>query len=100
MCRVLYVSWLFITVMLPCVYAEDLPSTNWQLEPSLKYDTLCLLNVLSGDPYYLHYYQAEYDRFHPLLTLEEQAAFVQLKHKIKDEGHEIVSAKLALTTPQ
>src|SRR5215469_11033363 len=71
-------------------------STAWQLKPSLKYDALCLLNTLSGDPYYLHYYQAEYDHFHPLFTPEEQAAFIQLKHVIKDEGHEIISAKLAL----
>ena len=81
------------------LFAETAPlhtSTDWQLKPSFKYDTLCLLNVLSGDPYYLHYYQAEYDHFHPLFTPEEQAAFAQLKHVIKDEGHGIVSAKLAL----
>jgi hypothetical protein len=72
------------------------PGTHWELEPSLKYDTLCLLNALSGDPYYLQYYQAEYNHFHPLFTSEEQAAFVQLKRVIKDEGHEIISAKLAL----
>ena len=71
-------------------------STDWQLKPSLKYDALCLLNVLSGDPYYLHYYQAEYDHFHPLFTPKENAAFVQLKHVIKDEGGDIVSAKLTL----
>jgi hypothetical protein len=79
--------------------AETTPldtSTDWQLNPSLKYDTLCLLNALSGDPYYLHYYQAEYDRFHSLFTPEEQASFVQLKHVIKDDGHGIISAKLAL----
>lgn len=79
--------------------AETAPlhtSTDWQLKPSLKYDTLCLLNALSGDPYYLNYYQAEYDHFHPLFAPEEQAAFLQLKHVIKDEGHGIVSAKLAL----
>src|SRR5580698_6043569 len=70
--------------------------TDWKLKPSLKYDALCLLNVLSGDPYYLRYYQAEYDHFHPLFTPEEQAAIIQLKHTIKDEGHEIISAKLAL----
>src|ERR1700719_4723948 len=72
------------------------PDTYWQLKPSLKYDTLCLLNALSGDPYYLEYYQAEYNHFHPLFTPEEQAAFIELKHVIKDEGHGIVSAKLAL----
>jgi hypothetical protein len=70
--------------------------TNWQLKPSLKYDALCLLNALSGDPYYLNYYQREYDHFHSLFTPEEQVAFVQLKHVIKDEGGGIVSAQLAL----
>ncbi len=71
-------------------------STDWELKPSLKYDVLCLLNVLSGDPYYLHYYQAEYDHFHPLFTPEENAAFVKLKRVIKDDGGGIVSARLAL----
>jgi hypothetical protein len=83
----------------PLLRAETVPfhtSTEWQLKASLKYDTLCLLNALSGDPYYLHYYQAEYDHFHPLFTPAEQAAFAQLKHVISDEGHGIVSAKLTL----
>src|SRR5215467_10123962 len=71
-------------------------STHWELKPSFKYDALCLLNVLSGDPYYMEYYQAEYDHFHPLFTPEENAALLQLKHVIKDEGGGIVSAKLAL----
>jgi hypothetical protein len=71
-------------------------ATNWQLKPSLKYDALCLLNVLSGDPYYLKYYQSEYEHFHPLFTPEEQAAFGQLRHVIKDQGGGIISAKLAL----
>ncbi|MFZ0806365.1 MAG: hypothetical protein WAN03_09290 [Candidatus Sulfotelmatobacter sp.] len=70
--------------------------TDWQLKPSLKYDALCILNVLGGDPFYLHYYQAEYDHFHPLFTPAEQNAFAELKHVIKDEGHGIISAKLAL----
>ncbi|MGA7630438.1 MAG: hypothetical protein WCB11_06705 [Terriglobales bacterium] len=83
----------------PLLTAETVPihpTTDWQLKPFLKYDTLCLLNALSGDPYYLHYYQTEYEHFHPLFTPEEQAAFAELKHVIKDEGHGIVSAKLAL----
>ena len=62
----------------------------------MKYDALCLLNVLSGDPYYLHYYQAEYDHLHPMFTPAENAAFVELKHVIKDDGGGIVSARLAL----
>lgn len=82
-----------------CSYAQtaDLhASTDWELKPSLKYDTLCLLNVLSGDPYYLEYYQAEYNHFHPLFTQQEQAAFVELKHILKDENGGIVSATLTL----
>src|ERR1700737_3986962 len=83
----------------PLLYEETAPlhlGTDWQLKPSLKYDALCLLNALSGDPYYLQYYQAEYEHFHALFTPEEQAAFARLKHVIKDEGREIVSAKLTL----
>ncbi|MGD0443424.1 MAG: hypothetical protein ABSA39_05760 [Edaphobacter sp.] len=66
------------------------------MKPSLKYDALCLLNALSGDPYYLHYYQDEYDHFHPLFTPKEQAAFVELKRIFKDEGGGIISATLTL----
>jgi hypothetical protein len=97
--RVSCISLLLLTISVPLLKAEapqKRSTTDWQLAPSLKYDILCLLNALSGDPYYLHYYQAEYDHFHPLFTPEEQAAFIQLKHTIKDEGHEIISAKLAL----
>jgi hypothetical protein len=93
------VGLLSLVTLFPSLQAETVSlhtSTDWQLKPSLKYDTLCLLNALSGDPYYLHYYQAEYDHFHPLFTPEEQAAFVQLKHVIKDEGQGIISAKLTL----
>jgi len=71
-------------------------TTGWELRPSLKYDALCLLNALSGDPFYLDYYRAEYAHFHPLFTPDEEAAFLRLKHVIKDEGHGIVSARLAL----
>lgn len=83
-------------VLLHASTAQNGSSTNWQLESSMKYDALCLLKVLSGDSYYLYYYQAEYDHFHPLFAPEEQAAFTRLKHAIKDEGHEIISAKLAI----
>lgn len=95
----------FLFVLGPKVISSTTPSqksaafhstTVWQFQPSLKYDALCMLNVLSGDPYYLHYYQAEYDHFHPLFTPEENAAFVELKHVIKDEGKGIISAKLTL----
>lgn len=70
--------------------------TDWRLEPSLKFDALCLLNALSGDPYYLEYYQAEYDRFKPQFTPKELAAFASLKKILKDEAGGIISANLAL----
>lgn len=70
--------------------------THWELKPSLKYDSICLLNVLSGDPYYLEYYKPEYEHFHPLFTPQEQAAFADLKRILKDEAGGIISANLAL----
>ncbi len=71
-------------------------TTDWDLKPSFKFDVLCALNVLSGDPYYLEYYKADYDRLSPLLRSNERAALVNLKRRIKDEHGGIISAQLAL----
>jgi hypothetical protein len=71
-------------------------TTDWEVKPSLKYDTLCALNFLSGDPYYLEYYKADYDRLAPQLRAEERTAFANLKRRIKDENGGIISAQLAL----
>jgi hypothetical protein len=76
--------------------AEFHTTTDWDIRPSLAFDTLCVLNVLSGDPYYLHYYQSDYDRLTPKLLPQERAAFANLKRRIKDENGGIISAKLAL----
>jgi hypothetical protein len=70
--------------------------TQWELQPSLKYDAICALNMLSGDPYYLDYYKTDYDRLAKQFTPAELAAFVNLKHRIKDQNGGIVSASLAL----
>jgi hypothetical protein len=70
--------------------------TNWQLNPSLKYDALCFLNIATGDPYYLKFYPDAYTQVEPLLTPEARGALAQLKRKIKDEGGSIISAFLAL----
>jgi hypothetical protein len=96
MLRILYCLLLLCLTVGPAGAVQLHTTTDWQIQPSLKYDALCLLNALSNDPFYLRYYQAEYDHFHPLFTPEEQVAFAQLKHVIKDEGHGIVSARLAL----
>jgi hypothetical protein len=70
--------------------------TRWDVRPSLKYDALCALNILSGDPFYLKYYEADYDRLAPKLTPAERAEFVAIKQIIKDKNKGIVSADLAL----
>lgn len=87
-----------LTVSLP---AQELPAgfhstTDWDLRPSFMFDTLCALNFLSGDKYYLDFYQADYDRLSPQLRPKERAAFVSLKRRIKDQNGGIISAQLAL----
>ena len=69
---------------------------SWEVLPSLKFDALCFLNALSGDPFYLNYYGEEYERFEPLLTPAAKDALAELKRVIKDDGGGIISAKLAL----
>jgi hypothetical protein len=71
-------------------------TTDWDLRPSFMFDTLCALNFLSGDEYYLKFYQADFDRLSPKLRPKERAAFVNLKHRIKDQNQGIISAQLAL----
>jgi hypothetical protein len=70
--------------------------TDWRVTPSLTLDTVCFLNVLTGDPFYVRYYRDEYARFEPQLTPAARAALAQLKRKIKDEQKNIISAFLAL----
>jgi len=71
-------------------------TTDWEVKPSFKFDILCALNFLTGDPYYLEYYRADYDRLSPQLRPEERTAFADLKRRIKDENGGIISAQLAL----
>ena len=71
-------------------------TTQWAVEPSLKYDALCALNLLSGDPFYLKFYQADYDRLAPRLTPAEKSEFVAVKKVIKNRNKGIVSADLTL----
>lgn len=71
-------------------------TTEWSVTPSLKYDALCVLNILSGDPYYLKFYQADYNRLAPLLTPAEKDEILAIKRIIKDKNKGIVSADLAL----
>ena len=70
--------------------------TNWQVVPSFKFDALCFLGVMTGDPFYLKYYKAEYSMFADRLTPAASRAFAELKRKLKDENHNIISAFLCL----
>ena len=69
--------------------------TQWEVRPSMAYDALCLFNTLSGDPYYLGFYRAEFDHYDPLLQPAERQAFQQVR-QILQARHRIVSSFLVL----
>lgn len=71
-------------------------TTHWRIRPSFMLDTVCFLNVLTGDPFYVRYYKDEYARFEPKFTPAASIALSNLKRKIKDEKKNIISAFLAL----
>ncbi len=71
-------------------------TTQWVVSPSLKYDALCSLDMLSGDPFYLKFYRDDYNRLATRLTPQEKNEFVTIKRIIKDKNKGIVSADLAL----
>lgn len=70
--------------------------TDWRIEPSLKYDAICLINTLTGDPFYLKHYQREYDEFAKALSDPAKEALAHLRHTIKEENRLILSAFLSL----
>lgn len=96
---ILIFSWIINS---PTVAGDKVPQkhvqTHWKTTPSFKYDFLCLLNTLTGDPYYLAYYQQDYQaimtNFQP--SAEVQSALKRLKTQVKDENKNIISAYLCL----
>lgn len=64
-------------------------TTKWQVQPSLIFDTLCLLNSLIGDPFYLTYYQQEYDALAAKMTPEVRQALARLK-RLKDDRKTLI----------
>lgn len=70
--------------------------THWQVTPSLKFDALCLLNTLTGDPFYVQFNAEIHAHFAPLITPEAEAALANLKRVLKDEWQSIISATLCL----
>ncbi len=79
----------------PSVGTTD-EGTLWRVSPSEAYDELCLVNVLTGDPFYLQWYQAAYDAYAPRIPDEVRRSLSVLKTRIKDQDGGIVSAFLTL----
>jgi DNA-binding phage protein len=71
-------------------------TTHWKLALSLPFDTLCWLNVLTGDPFYVRYYAQDYEAFKERLTPEVVTALQRVKTMVKDEGQQIISALLCM----
>jgi hypothetical protein len=70
--------------------------TDWEIEPSLKYDAICLINILTGDPFYLKHYQREYEKFAKKLSDPVKEALDRLQQNIKVNSRLILSAFLSL----
>jgi hypothetical protein len=70
--------------------------TSWIVSPSFKFDVLCFINVLTGDPFYLRYYGDEYSAFASRLSPRARAALAVLKRRLRDDNKVIISAFLSL----
>jgi hypothetical protein len=69
--------------------------TRWSLEPHQAFDALCVVNLLSGDPFYVERYRAELAPYDALLTADERAAAGRISARIKKAGG-VPPAQLAL----
>lgn len=88
---------LFALVLTSPVLGDTSPSTpDLQLRASSKYDALCLVGVLTGDPFYVAYYPDDYRRYAALMTPQEKTAFANLKAIIKDQHNGLVGPQLTL----
>lgn len=93
----------FLTYSIVClslfgksIYTFNENMTNWKIEPSIKYDACCFLNILTGDEFYLEYYRQEYDNYQSRLTPEAADALKSLSKKLKHDNGKIISAWLCL----
>ena len=71
-------------------------ATTYRVETSEKFDALCLVNLLSDDPFYIKYYPAEHARWREQVSAATLAAARRIRQVVKDEGGGIVSASLVL----
>lgn len=70
--------------------------TKWKIEPSLKYDLCCYLNLLTGDEFYKEFYKNEPNPFLDGITPEAKIAVDSLYKKLKLDNGIILSAWLSL----
>lgn len=87
---------IFIALVL---FTEDLfmqNMTKWKIEPSLKYDLCCYLNLMTGDEYYREFYKNEPNPFRDNITPEAGNAIDSLYKKLKLDNGIIISAWLCL----
>jgi hypothetical protein len=70
--------------------------TNWKIEPSLKYDACCFLNILTGDSFYRDFYKDELNPYEGKLTPQVTTALKGLQKKLKEDKGIIFSAWLCL----
>lgn len=71
-------------------------STVWTIEPDYALDVLCLLNVLTGDPFYVRYYGDDFRYFKKRFTPEIEKAIAGLNDKVRIKNRDIISAFLTL----
>lgn len=66
---------------------------EWRVQPSLKYDALCMVGILAGDPFYVRHYPRIYTDFDRHISPSIRAALDHLQAIIKGDGG-IISASL------
>ncbi len=85
---------LLLALLLPLTVAA--PSrAALKAEPQIAYDTLCLLGLLSGDPFYVKFYPDDRERWWNALPQDAQQAATRIVARFKQENG-ITSASLTL----
>lgn len=71
-------------------------STIWNIEPDYALDVLCLLNSLSGDSFYVRFYEDDFKYLKKQFTPETEKAIASLTDKVRIKNKKIISAELTL----
>jgi len=87
---------LLLAVSKPILSDSETTMTNWKIEPSIKYDACCFLNILTGDEFYLDYYRQDYENYKSRITPDAKTALDSLSKKLKHDNGKIISAWLCL----